>query len=78
MSNDPDGLNQIYHKLGNIEGKLDALAITMTGHSVQDDLRFSSIEKKLESLQQGKWFNSGVAATVSSFVTVVVLWFRGH
>ena len=78
MNNDPTGLNQIYHKLGNIEGKLDALALTMNGHSVQDDIRFSSIEKKLEGLQQSKWFNSGVSATISSAVTVFVLWVKGH
>ena len=78
MSNDPDGLNQIYHKLGNIEGKLDALAITMGGHSVQDDIRFSSIDKKLESLQQSKWMMTGGAGVLSSLVTMIILWFRGH
>ena len=78
MNNDPDGLNQIYHKLGNIEGKLDALAITMSGHSVQDDIRFSSIDKKLESLQQSKWMMTGGAGVLSSLVTMIILWFRGH
>lgn len=70
--------NNVQRTLGRIEGKLDALAISMTAHSSQDDVRFHSIEKKLEALQQSRWFNSGVAAAVSGTVSVVLLWIRGH
>lgn len=64
--------------LGRIEGKLDALALTMTSHASQDDVRFHDIAKKLETLQQSKWFNSGVAAAISSVVSIAVIWFKGH
>ena len=82
MNNDPGGLNQIYHKLGNIEGKLDALTSILTSHSTQDDVRFASIAVQLEDLKQTKWFNGGrasaIAAFVSTAVSLAVLWFKGH
>ena len=78
MNNDPTGLNQIYHKLGNIEGKLDSLTHMMASHTTQDDVRFANIAVQLEGLQKSKWFNSGVSATVSSAITLVVLWLKGH
>ena len=82
MSNDPTGMNQIYHKLGNIEGKLDALTTIMTSHSTQDDIRFANITTQLEDLKQTKWFNGGrasvISVLVSSVVSFAVLWFKGH
>lgn len=77
-SNDPSGLHQIYHKLGNIEGKLDSLALIMTAHSAQDELRFSAIEKKLEPLQQSMWRNLGIATALSTMSAYVLLWLKGH
>jgi hypothetical protein len=82
MNNDPAGLNQIYHKLGNIEGKLDALTALMTGHELRDETRFASIDSQLEELQESKWFNNGrtsiISGAVSSAVTVAILWLKGH
>ncbi len=82
MSNDPTGLNQIYHKLGNIEGKLDSLSLIMTSHSAQDDTRFANIALQLEDLKQTKWFNGGrasvISALVSTAVSLAVFWLKGH
>ncbi len=81
LNNDPAGLNQIYHKLGNIEGKLDSVALIMASHSAQDDSRFASIGAQLEDLKQTKWFNGGrasaISAAVSIAVSLAVLWFKG-
>ena len=74
MNNEGD----IQRTLSRIEGKLDALGITMSGHSAQDDVRFANLEKELRGLQQSKWMLFGGAATVSSIMTSVLLWFRGH
>jgi hypothetical protein len=82
MNNDPTSLNQIYHKLGNIEGKLDSLTHIMTSHSTQDDVRFANITVQLEDLKQTKWFNGGRASAISAIVSTAVslafLWFKGH
>ncbi len=82
LNNDPAGLNQIYHKLGNIEGKLDSLAHIMTAHSTQDDVRFANITVQLEDLKQTKWFNGGrasaISALVSTGVSLAILWLKGH
>ncbi len=66
----------IYHRLGRIEGKVDALVAA----SDRRDERLDTHSKRIGTLEKGrvrdKAFTAGVAATVSGCVTAVTMWFK--
>jgi uncharacterized protein (UPF0548 family) len=74
-----DRLDKIILLLGQVDGKVTALAEKFDGHTEDDTIRFGKLEMDLQAVNKkinwGSGFASGVGAIVGSVAT---FWFKGH
>lgn len=70
---------EINRTLGRIEGMLGEIKDHNERHYIDDNARFSEINKSLQYLNKkmnfGSGFASGIGAVIGSLST---LWFKGH
>lgn len=65
----PVGNSEIYHKLGVLEGKLDAVASQETRFRIETTAHLEGIEARLFHLEKWRWFVAGTSAAAAGVVT---------